>query len=85
MTLHDAESVAERTWGLTVREVIQSLLNLPPTCGDHPTMDALLQFTFDGETFFAIDWIDDLGEGGVVANLAPLDGAQTDGYVVEDS
>lgn len=46
-----------------MREIIDALLNLPPTYGDHPTMKALVQFTLDGESFFTIDWIDDLGRG----------------------
>lgn len=70
--------IAETVWGLSVQEVIHALIDLPPMYGSHATRDALFQFTFDGEEFYVIDWIDDQGDGGVIAQLVPLNDGSGD-------
>lgn len=57
---------------MTVGEVVRTaIFKLPPTFDGHRTMDAVLQVTLDGETFYAIDQFIDYGDGGVVAQLMP--------------
>lgn len=57
---------------MTVRQVFHALLDLPTTYDHHPTMDAIVQVTMDGETFYGIDSIDDIGEGGVIVQVVPF-------------
>lgn len=56
---------------LTVRDALHKLLDVP-AFDNRPAADAVVQVTFDGETFYVIDDIcDPYGDGSVVAQLAP--------------
>lgn len=77
--LPETERSAESVVGMTVGQVLHALLDLPPVYGDHLTRNALLQFTHDCETFYVIDDIEDLGEGGVCATLVPVNWRHIDG------
>ena len=55
----------------TVRDLLMALIDLPPSYDGHSKNDAYVQVTADGETFFAIDTIDEWSDGGIVLNVVP--------------
>lgn len=70
---------------LTVRGFIGALLDLPSMWGDSPTMEAVVQFTGDGESFFVVESIESDTTGALVAQLVPFPSeAQEMGEMIDD-